>query len=96
MLPHVVRWNSEVADGLYADLLGNSHSSGGGAAGERLAARLEALARYAGLPRSLRELGAAREDLKELAGKAAQEWTGTFNPRPFDADGAVHLYEAAF
>jgi hypothetical protein len=26
---------------------------------------------------------------------AAQQWTGTFNPRPFDAVGALEIYRAA-
>ena len=32
----------------------------------------------------------------ELAGLAAEQWTGTFNPRPFDAAGALEIYRAAF
>ena len=33
--------------------------------------------------------------LPELADLAAQQWTGTFNPRPFDAAGALEIYRAA-
>ena len=65
-------------------------------AGERLAARLDALARAGGLPATLRELGIAREQLPALAAEAATQWTGTFNPRPFDAAGALVLYERAY
>ena len=36
------------------------------------------------------------ETLPELAELAAQQWTGTFNPRPFDAAGALEIYRAAF
>jgi len=27
---------------------------------------------------------------------AATQWTGTFNPRPFDASAALALYESAY
>jgi hypothetical protein len=31
-----------------------------------------------------------------LASDAATQWTGTFNPRPFDAAAALALYERAY
>ena len=96
MLPHVVRWNSAVADERYAELLHASGWQKKNGAGEQLASRLEALARTGGLPSTLRELGVTRVDLADLASEAAREWTGTFNPRPFDASGALELYERAF
>jgi alcohol dehydrogenase len=37
-----------------------------------------------------------RQDLPALAEDAAQQWTGRFNPRPFDATGALELYQTAF
>jgi len=37
-----------------------------------------------------------RDDLAMLAAEAARQWTGTFNPRPFDARGALALYERAY
>ena len=39
---------------------------------------------------------ANRTDIAALAADAATQWTGTFNPRPFDAAAAQQLYEAAF
>ena len=62
----------------------------------RCAARLAALARAGGLPHTLAGVGAARADLPALADAAAQQWTGTFNPRPFDRAAALELYERAF
>jgi alcohol dehydrogenase len=101
MLPHVVRWNASSVGGRYAELL--EVTAPGGAAGirpedaaDRLAERLEAAARAGGLPATLGELGAARGDLPALAADAATQWTGTFNPRPFDAAAALALYERAF
>jgi len=65
-------------------------------AGEQFAARLDELRRAGGLPGTLRELGVPRNALSALASDAATQWTGTFNPRLFDADGALSLYERAY
>ena len=85
MLPHVVRWNAEVVGERYADLL----------PGRDLATRLAELARAAGLPQSLTEIGVSRGDLPALAADAATQWTGQHNPRAFDAKAALVLYEQA-
>ena len=96
MLPHVVRWNASHAGRRYAELLEADWSREGPRAAERLAERLSALARTGGLPATLRELGVSRGELEGLAADAATQWTGTFNPRPFDAAGALELYDRAF
>ena len=96
MLPHVVRWNGNHVGDRYADLLRASGQDAGGAPAERLAVRLEELARRGGLPATLREIGIAPSELSELAAEAATQWTGTFNPRPFDAAAALTLYERAY
>jgi alcohol dehydrogenase len=85
MLPHVVRWNSSETGALYRELY----------AGD-LAERLRELAEAGGLPLSLREAGVPREALPRLAEEASIQWTGKFNPRPFDASAALELYECAF
>jgi alcohol dehydrogenase len=93
MLPHVVRWNARDPDvaARYAQLAAASDTPEG-----TLPDRLDALARAASLPATLREIGAAREDIPALAADAATQWTGTFNPRPFDAAAAAALYEDAW
>ncbi len=100
MLPHVVRWNAPSAGVRYAELLDIAESgrasSTQATAGERLASRLEDLARAGGLARTLRELGASSDHLPDLATDAAAQWTGTFNPRPFNAAAALSLYEDAY
>ena len=96
MLPHVVRWNAAHVGLRYAELLRVAGLDGGAAPGERLAGRLEELARAGGLPATLAELGVPRDGLPALASDAATQWTGTFNPRPFDAAAALALYERAF
>jgi alcohol dehydrogenase len=95
MLPHVVRWNAEVVGERYADLLRASGRSDENP-GESLARRLEELARAGGLPARLRDAGVRREDLESLSVAAGKQWTGTFNPRAFDAGAALALYDQAF
>ena len=97
LLPHVVRWNGGVAGARYAELLAaTGRFARAEDAAEALAARLEALALAGGLPRGLRGAGVPEADLESLADEAAQQWTGRYNPRPFDAGGARELYRAAF
>jgi alcohol dehydrogenase len=91
LLPHVVRWNAEHVGDRYGHL-----APGADGAAAHLAAHLDALARAGGLPATLRELGVAHDTLPALAADAAAQWTGTFNPRPFDAAGALEIYEQAY
>ena len=84
LLSHVVRWNATTAGASYDEL------------GADLAARLADLAVAAGLETRLARLGVKENDLPTLAGEAAQQWTGRFNPRPFDSEGALELYQCAY
>jgi len=81
MLPHVVEWNAQPE---YAEL----HRD--------LPGRLRELAAVAGLKGSLSSLRVTNDGLADLALAAAQQWTGRFNPRPFDAVAALELYRCAF
>jgi alcohol dehydrogenase len=99
LLPTVVRWNERVAGDDYAQLL--RWSSIGGkqndlTATEALARRLEELATAGGLRSNLRATGMKDTDLPELAAEAAGQWTGTFNPRPFDKQGAIEVYQCVY
>jgi alcohol dehydrogenase class IV len=58
--------------------------------------RLRELADAAGLACSLSALQVAEVRLPELAAAAAEQWTGKFNPRPFDEAAALELYKCAF
>jgi alcohol dehydrogenase class IV len=95
LLPHVVRWNAHHVDSRYGTLAGSS-SRWVDEAADLLAERLDGWARAADLPRTLREVGVQRDDLLQLAADAASQWTGKFNPRPFDASGALELYTSAY
>jgi alcohol dehydrogenase len=97
ILPRVVRWNAEVATENYAALLGSPRRRARDEdAAETLALRLEDLALAGGLGVTLSDSGVEEWALPELAAQAAAQWTGTFNPRPFDADGALEIYRAAW
>ena len=97
LLPHVVRWNASAAEAMYQKILSPPAAPETAAsASQALAARLAALAESAGLPQTLRDAGASRGDLAALANEAATQWTGSFNPRPFDAAGALEIYQCAF
>ncbi|HJQ68118.1 MAG TPA: iron-containing alcohol dehydrogenase [Blastocatellia bacterium] len=96
LLPSVVRWNASVAGPLYAELLKVSGITRDGEPGEALSRRLEQMAAAGGLAGSLSGAGVGRNNLQMLAEEAASQWTGRFNPRPFDAAGALEVYECAF
>jgi alcohol dehydrogenase len=102
MLPHVIRWNAASVGGQYADLAETARwtlaDRSPAAAAERLAAGFTDLLRLADVPVSLTqaldtELTAA--SIAELAADAAQQWTGTFNPRTMDAEAFATLYRNA-
>ena len=96
LLPHVVRWNGGVVADRYAALLDSPRRRARDQdAAETLAGRLEDLAAAAGLGLKLSDSGVDGTALTDLAADAAQQWTGTFNPRPFDAAGAMEIYRAA-
>ncbi len=96
LLPHVVRWNAPVALDRYRPLLDSPRRRARDEdAAEALARRLEDLARAGGLTLSLSDTGVEADSLPHLAAQAAEQWTGTFNPRPFDAAGALEIYKSA-
>ena len=96
LLPHVVRWNADVARERYAALIGSPRRRARDEdAAETLALRLEDLARAGGLALKLSDIGVDEQAIPELAAQAAAQWTGTFNPRPFEAAGAAEIYRTA-
>jgi alcohol dehydrogenase len=91
MLPHVIRFNSEIAGGLYAELMAMAKNST-----VDLCDRVMQLKTAAGLPHRLRECNVEKPRLPELAKAAASQWTGKFNPRAVTEKELLELYEAAF
>ncbi|MFN0168127.1 MAG: iron-containing alcohol dehydrogenase [Bryobacteraceae bacterium] len=84
LLSHVVKWNSAVAGARYRELASD------------LPRLLQDLARAADLPVYVGSLDVPGDMLPQLADEASQQWTGRFNPRPFDAKAALEIYEWAF
>jgi len=98
MLPHVIRYNTEVVGGDYAHLAADVDlcEARDPQAANVLADRVESLVALSGLPGSLSECNVDPQSIPQLASEAAEQWTGQFNPRPVDKDRLKELYECAF
>mgnify|MGYP001161017691 CR=1 FL=1 len=100
ILPHVVRWNAQTSADLYRELISNSDKPRETMttmdSGLQLADRLVNIGNACGFPSRLRDTGVLENDLEALARAAAEQWTGTFNPRPFSTSGALEVYECAY
>lgn len=102
MLPHVIRWNAQVAGDLYRDLViaakwdetdMNSETAPG-----LLADGFTEYLRIADMPVSVSQTIESKINeriLNQLAMEAFQQWTGTFNPRTMDHASFVELYRNA-
>lgn len=96
LLPHVVRWNAPAVKNGYAALLGAPRRRTlDEDPGETLARRLEDIAAAGNLAMTLSKAGIDATAIPELADLAAQQWTGSFNPRPLTVAGAAEIYGAA-
>jgi alcohol dehydrogenase len=82
VLPSVVEWNLPSAEARYRELYPGD-----------LPERLRRMTELVGLPTSLRDAGVPEEALPRLAEEAAKQWTGKFNPRPFDEAAARAIFE---
>lgn len=100
MLPHVVRWNKEAVGARYKELAAIAGLASDAAdqtnAVESLAGRLEQLRAAGGLPNNLSSIGVSKTNLPGLAEEAAKQWTGSFNPRDWNVEGAMEVYEKAY
>lgn len=100
MLPHVVRYNGEEFNSWYHELLSFSEDLPGlpkaTAGAEGLADFLTELIDAAGLQVKLDQCGVPQDKMPELAAAAAQQWTGTFNPRVVTQDSLLGIYQDAF
>ncbi len=86
----VVRWNAAVVGDRYRSSCGPPASMQGSSPGDTLARPSQSTNREPrDCRRSLDDLNVPESDLPALASDAARQWTGTFNPRPFDEAGAL-------
>jgi alcohol dehydrogenase len=97
LLPYVVRFNSEVAEGDYQELLdlGGYNRPSRENPGEALARLLEGLYSRTSLPSRLRDYGVDEGNLEDLALEAEKQWTASFNPRPITHADFLEIYRCA-
>jgi alcohol dehydrogenase len=98
MLPHVVRYNAEVHADWYDELVRSTWMPSSALQCDPVPALcefLEQLLGRAGLATRLSQCGVSEERLPELAEAAAQQWTGTFNPRAVGPAELECLYRCA-
>ena len=101
VLPHVLRFNAEVAPLAYAELLPHVFpqvsATGVGDAAVKFVEGMAALSRTSGLPQNLQDVGIEKEALPMLARDAMnQSRLLVNNPRPVDEAEALAIYEAAW
>src|SRR6202044_278081 len=98
MLPHVIRYNSEVVRPLYGEFAVDAGlcAPGDPAAADVLARFVASLVAEADCPTNLAAAGADPSLVEVLAEEAATQWTANFNPRPVDRPQFAELYRRAF
>ena len=98
MLPHVIRFNASVVGPYYGRLASDVDlcAADNPQASELLAEHVRGLVAGAGAPTTLTELQVDASKIGLLASDAAQQWTGTFNPRPVNESSLQELYQCAF
>ena len=101
VLPHVLRFNAQVAPEAYAELLPHVFpdlpAMNVAEAAMKFAQGMADLSQACGLEQGLREMGIAREALPELARDAMNQTRLLVNnPRPVDEASAMQIYEAAW
>ena len=102
VLPHVLRFNAQVAPEAYAELLPHVFldlraMGTAKAAAVQFAQSMADLSQACGLETGLREMGITREALPVLARDALnQQRLLVNNPRPIDEAAALEIYEAAW
>tara|TARA_B100000767_G_scaffold115205_1_gene109907 strand:+ start:625 stop:1776 length:1152 start_codon:yes stop_codon:yes gene_type:complete len=101
VLPHVLRFNAEVAPQAYADLLPHVFpevsAEGVDDAAMKFVEGMAALSRACGLQQNLRDMGVKKEALPMLASDAMNQTRLLVNnPRPVDEAAALKIYEAAW
>ena len=101
VLPHVLRFNAQVAPEAYAELLPHVFpdlpAMNVADAAMKFAQSMADLSQACGLEQGLREMGIAREVLPKLARDAINQTRLLVNnPRPVDEAAAMQIYEAAW
>lgn len=98
MLPQVIRFNQGVVGELYGELaeISGLCEANDPEAPELLARFLENLFQLSGTPTTLEAAKVNPQLFPTMAAEAAQQWTGTFNPRPVNAESLQEVYTWAY
>lgn len=96
MLPAVILFNAEVANGAYAELASAAGLDCQRSAAETLAQLITEFATRHDLPTQLRAVHLSETELPELAQRAAKQWTVQFNPRKVTERELLELYEVSY
>ena len=98
MMPHVIRWNGEVAGSMYLQLWHTiQHEVLTPADGvERLFHWFQSTVKHSGLQTHLRDLHIPENAMESLAEEAIKQWTANFNPRPLRLEDALSMYRQAY
>lgn len=92
-LPAVVEYNAPVVESRLADA---ARALGAEPSSRALSARLRELRGQIGLPKSLGEAGAKKEQLDALTDGAIEDACHRLNPRPCSRSDLLELYRASF
>jgi alcohol dehydrogenase len=98
MLPHVIRYNSQVVGPLYGEFAADAGlcAAGDPAAPDILARFVASLVAEADCPTNLAAAGVDPALVGVLAQEATTQWTASFNPRSVDRSQFEELYRRAF
>jgi alcohol dehydrogenase len=98
MLPHVIRYNSQVVGPLYGEFAADAGlcAAHDPAAADIVARFVASLVAEADCPTNLAAVGADQALVGVLAHEAATQWTANFNPRSLECSDFEELYHRAF
>lgn len=97
VLPHTMRFNAPVTQSRAPALLEVTAGLAGAAPSESTSDRVASMLARLSAPRALRDIGAAREELAEIAAAAMSDWFISRNARPVkDVETLIAVLEAAW
>lgn len=97
LLPHVIRYNSNVVGKFYGDLaeIAEVADHDDPEAANKLAEFVRQLVERSGCPTTMSAANIDPDLIPIMAEEAAKQWTGTFNPRPVTAQSLLEIYKCA-
>jgi alcohol dehydrogenase len=96
VLPHVIKFNSQIDSDIYLGLLSERNPENNGRQSPDIL--IDQIYKYfdmADVPINLKHYGVVEKDLEKLATEAMENWTAKFNPRPLNKEDFLALYKNA-